>query len=259
MTEGGRYTAPFPSRVIMSAPDLSVVVPAFNESSRLGRSIDAIARYLDSCAPEAEIVVVDDGSQDGTAALARELLADRRARVLSNAVNRGKGFSVRRGVLEARGRLVLITDADLSCSIDQHQTLARAMCERKLDVAIGSRQLSASNIAVRQHPGRELMGRAFNVCVRAVTGLPYGDTQCGFKLVDRERTRPLFERMTIDRFAFDVEFLLLCAKAGLVVGEVPVIWRNSPDSRVSLIGDSTRMLWDLARLALRRSGSSRRV
>lgn len=243
----------------MNTPDLTVVIPAFNESTRLGRSLDAVVRYLDDRGIDAEIIVVDDGSKDGTAPLARQRLDGRRATVLSNPDNRGKGYSVRRGVLEARGRSILITDADLSCSIDQHEQLASAMRERGLDVAIGSRSLVASTIAVRQHRGRELMGKTFNLLVRALTGLPYGDTQCGFKLVNRDRTRAVFEQLAIDRFAFDVEFLFLCARSGMTVGEVPIVWRNARDSRVNVVSDSTRMLYDLARLAMRRPASLGRV
>jgi glycosyltransferase involved in cell wall biosynthesis len=235
----------------MAALDLSVVVPAFNESQRLGHSLQLVAEYLDRSGLETEIIVVDDGSTDGTGALARQELANRRARVLSNSGNRGKGHSVRRGVLEAGGRTILITDADLSCPIAEHAHLARAMRDGALDVAIGSRSLPDSRVEVHQHRGRELMGKTFNVFVRALTGLPYVDTQCGFKLVDRARTRRIFEQLKVDSFAYDVELLVLSAQAELRVAEVPVVWRNSRDSRVSLFGDSSRMLLDLARVALR--------
>jgi glycosyltransferase involved in cell wall biosynthesis len=235
-------------------PDLSVVIPAFNECRRLGESLARIADYIDARALDAEVIVVDDGSTDGTGDLARRLLGTRGGSVVENAANRGKGRAVRRGVLEARGRLVLITDADLSCPIDQYAPLAAAMRARELDVAMGSRSLPQSSIEVRQHRGRELMGQTFNALVRAATGLPYGDTQCGFKLVRTDTTRRIFEQLTVDGFAFDVELLLLCRRAGLRVGEVPIVWRNSPDSRVSLVGDPTRMLIDLGRLAIRSAG-----
>jgi glycosyltransferase involved in cell wall biosynthesis len=235
-------------------PDLSVVIPAYNESRRLASSLERICGYVEAAAVDAEIIVVDDGSTDGTADLARRLLAARRGTVLADAINRGKGWAVRCGVLEARGRAVLVTDADLSCSIDQYPALAAAMQDRGLDVAIGSRSLPASSIEVRQHRGRELMGQTFNVLVRAATGLPFGDTQCGFKLLNAETTRPVVERLTVDGFAFDVELLLLCRSAGLRIGEVPITWRNSRDSRVSVVGAPARMLFDLARLALRARG-----
>lgn len=243
---------PTPSR--LAAPDLSVVIPAFNESRRLGQSLEQIAAYLDARGLDAEIVVVDDGSTDGTGELAHAWLGSRPGAVISNAANGGKGFAVRRGVLMARGRVVLITDADLSCPISQLEQLERAMREQGLDVAIGSRAVPDARVEVRQHIGRELMGRAFNVVVRALTGLPHKDTQCGFKLVKSACARPLFAQMTVNGFAFDVEFLMLCARAGLQVGEVPVVWRNSPESRVSLVGDSSRMLLDLGRLVVGRAG-----
>ena len=236
----------------MAAPDLSVVIPAFNESRRLGQSLQAVAEYLDrSAGPDAEVIVVDDGSTDGTAELARRRLENRRGRVISNARNSGKGFAVRRGVLEATGRTVLITDADLSCPIAEHSRLADAMREGSLDIVIGSRSLPDSKVEIHQHRGRELMGKTFNVFVRTLTGLPYVDTQCGFKLIDRARTRALFERLTVNGFAYDVELLLLGTRAGLRMKDVPVVWRNSTDSRVSLFGDSSRMLVDLARIAMR--------
>jgi dolichyl-phosphate beta-glucosyltransferase len=195
--------------------------------------------------------VVDDGSTDGTSAVAREHLSSPGARVVSNNTNQGKGFAVRRGVLEATGRTVLITDADLSCPIEEYPSLARAMRDASLDIAIGSRSLPDSRVEVHQHRGRETMGKTFNVFVRALTGLPYVDTQCGFKLIDRARTRALFERLTVRGFAYDVELLVLATHERLRVGEVPVVWRNSSDSRVSLLGDSSRMLMDLLQLSLR--------
>jgi dolichyl-phosphate beta-glucosyltransferase len=244
---GGYTTARLP------APDLSVVVPAFNESKRLGRSLQQILQYVDHAARTAEILVVDDGSTDDTGAIASESLSGRRGRVLSNGRNRGKGFAVRRGVLEATGRTVLITDADLSCPIEEHASLARLMEQSALDIVIGSRSLPDSRVEVHQHRGRETMGKAFNVFVRALTALPYLDTQCGFKLVDRARTRELFERLSVHGFAYDVELLVLATDAGLRIGEVPVVWRNSRDSRVSLVGDSSRMLFDLVRLSMHRT------
>jgi dolichyl-phosphate beta-glucosyltransferase len=235
----------------MTAPELTVVIPAFDEVRRLGDSLDAIAAYLDARGLNAEIVVVDDGSRDGTAELGRARLRNGRGTVLSNTRNRGKGYAVRRGVLAARSRAVLVTDADLSCPIEEHEKLAHVMRERRLDMVIGSRSLPESRVEVPQHPGRRLMGKTFNQILRRVTGLTFVDTQCGFKLLDRDRTRPLFERATVDGFAFDVELLVLCAQAGLAVGDVPVVWRNSKESKVGLVGDSTRMLLDLARIAFR--------
>ena len=232
-------------------PQLSVVIPAFNEESRLGASLEKIDGYLRDHGLDAEILVVDDGSTDATAEIAARFLQQRRGRVLKNVENRGKGFSVRRGVLESAGRWVLFSDADLSAPIEEHAKLAAVARDHDLDVAIGSRAVDSSTVEVRQHAVRQFMGKTFNRIIRLATGLPFGDTQCGFKLMDRERVKPLFERMIVDRFAFDVEFLFLCVRFGLKVREVAVIWRNAPGSKVSIVSDSLNMLYDVARVRWR--------
>ena len=230
---------------------LSVVVPAFDEESLLAGSLPRIFEYLAAGRIDAEVLVVDDGSRDGTADLARRLLRGRPGRLLPVAGNRGKGHAFRRGFLEAAGRWVLLTDADLSTPIEEHRRLADAARERDLDLVIGSRALEASRVELRQGRVRETMGRTFNLFVRLLTGLPYRDTQCGFKLMDRRRLAPIVERMTIDRFAFDAELLFLATRYGLRVGEVPVTWRNSPGSKVTLLRDPLNMLADLVRVRWR--------
>jgi dolichyl-phosphate beta-glucosyltransferase len=232
-------------------PHLTVVIPAFNEERRVAGTLARIAAYVEKAGLTAEILVVDDGSSDATARVAGDSLKGRRGRVLRNAENHGKGFSVRRGVIEAAGRWVLLTDADLSAPIEEHAVLAEAVRERDLDVAIGSRALSGSRVEVRQNPVRQAMGKTFNRIIRLMTGLPYRDTQCGFKLMDRDRVRPLFEKMVVNRFAFDVEFLYLCMRFGIKVREVPVVWRNSPGSKVGLFGDPINMIFDVARVRWR--------
>ena len=234
-----------------SRPFLSVVVPAYNEEGRLVLSLEKIASYLDAGGIDAEILVVDDGSKDRTAEVATKALAGRRGRVVPNGENRGKGYSVRHGVLEARGRFVLLTDADLSTSIDEHARLAQVMRDRDVDVVIGSRALPDSNVEVRQSWLRETLGRSFNVMIRYLTGLPFRDTQCGFKLMDRERVKPLVEKMVVDGFAFDVELLFLCARFGLSVVDVPVTWRNATGSKVSIVGDPLHMIADVLRVRWR--------
>ncbi|MBZ5640863.1 MAG: glycosyltransferase family 2 protein [Acidobacteriia bacterium] len=232
-------------------PHLTVVIPAYNEERRIAGTLARIAAYVEKAGLTEEILVVDDGSSDATAGIASDVLRGRRGRVLRSDENRGKGHAVRRGVVEAAGRWVLLTDADLSAPIEEHATLADAVRERDLDVAIGSRALSGSRVEVRQSAVRQAMGRTFNRIIRLMTGLPYRDTQCGFKLLDRDRVRPLFEKMVVDRFAFDVEFLYLCKRFGLKVREVPVVWRNSPGSKVSLLGDPINMIFDVARVRWR--------
>lgn len=232
-------------------PHLSVVVPAYNEQERLRSNLPRVLDYLREQKLDAELLVVDDGSTDDTSGVAEAAFKGRRGRVVRVAENSGKGHAVRNGVLAATGRWVLLSDADLSTPIEEHAKLAATARDRDLDGAIGSRALPESRVEVHQALPRELMGKTFNRLVRWLTGLPFRDTQCGFKLLDRERTLPLFERMVVDRFAFDVELLFLCARFGLRVEEVPVIWRNDPRTTVSPLIDAPRMLLDVARVRWR--------
>ena len=240
----------------MSEPELSLVIPAYNEEARLGATLQRVRGWLQVRSLPAEILVVDDGSADRTVAIARGALEGTRGAVLTGEPNRGKGYAVRRGLLAASGRTVLITDADLSTPIEEHDKLASVMEQHGLQVAIGSRALYGSQ---GQNPLRQLMGKTFNRIMRGMTGLPFQDTQCGFKLLDRTATRPIVERMVVDRFAFDVELLYLCRQASLRVEEVPVVWRNAPGSKVSLMGDPANMLWDVAKLRWRHHRGFRRA
>ncbi|MFZ3215219.1 MAG: dolichyl-phosphate beta-glucosyltransferase [Candidatus Acidiferrales bacterium] len=243
-----------------AAPELSIVIPAYNEEARLTRTLARIREYY-SCrrttseypanaAPvitldQLEILIVDDGSKDGTAAIAerwaRELPA---VRLISNGDNRGKGYSVRHGMLEARGRLTLFTDADLSSPIEESEKLLAALAAGN-DVAIGSRALDRSLIAVHQSRLRELAGIIFNGFVRVFTGLPFHDTQCGFKIFRREAARVVFEQQRIERFGFDPEVLFLAKRHGLRTAEVPVRWAHDPATKVQVIRDSLLMFGDL--------------
>jgi dolichyl-phosphate beta-glucosyltransferase len=229
-------------------PHLSIVIPAYNEELRLEASLAKISAYIREQGIHAEFLVIDDGSTDGTGAVAAKAGAGLPARILRNDENRGKGYSVRRGCLQARGRWLLLTDADLSAPIEEYAKLAKVARDRDLDIVFGSRGLPEAEIEVRQNPVREYMGKSFNLLMRWMTGLPFRDTQCGFKLMDRKRVLPLFERMVIDRFAFDVELLFLAVRFGLKVKEVPIVWRNDPVSRVSMLADPVNMLWDVARI-----------
>lgn len=232
-------------------PHLSVVIPAHDEADRIESTLRRIGEYLHERGTDAEVLVVDDGSRDTTAEVARRALGDRRGRVLQRSERGGKGAAVRLGVAEAAGRWVLVTDADLSTPIEEHAHLAEVARDRDRDVVIGSRAVAGSRVEVRQHAVRQTMGKTFNVLMRAMTGLPFRDTQCGFKLFDRKRTGPLFERMVVDGFAWDVELLFLCVRFGLRVEEVPVSWRNDPKTAVSLVADPPRMLLDLLRVRWR--------
>ncbi|MGD0957086.1 MAG: dolichyl-phosphate beta-glucosyltransferase [Candidatus Acidiferrales bacterium] len=230
------------------APELSIVIPAYNEEKRLGRALARIREYFGahSVGPGGiEIVVVDDGSGDGTARVAEDWARDMgNLRVVSNRENRGKGYSVRKGMLEARGRIALFTDADLSSPIEESGKLLSAI-RAGSDVAIGSRAIDRSLIAVHQSRLREIAGMIFNGFVRLFTGLPFHDTQCGFKAFVRERCLVIFEQQRIERFGFDPEILFLARRHGLLTVEVPVRWAHDPGTKVHVLRDSLMMFFDL--------------
>jgi glycosyltransferase involved in cell wall biosynthesis len=210
---------------------ISIIVPAYNEEKRLPSTLEAVRRYLKSTEWEfAEIVVVDDGSRDGTLEVARK----GGARVVSNAGNRGKGYTVRHGMMEAKGEWALFTDADLSTPIEELDKLWCAAGREGAQVAIGSRAVDRSLIGVRQPVLREYSGRFFNLVMRLITGLPFADTQCGFKLFETRAAHPIFERQRLHGFGFDVEALEIARQLGCGIVEVPVRWNNVPGTKVSL-------------------------
>ena len=225
-------------------PELSIVIPSFNEELRLPGTLTAIAKYIRASGRSAEVIVVDDGSRDQTAAVAAlHTNQIQGLRVLRNPENRGKGFSVRRGMLEASGRTVLFTDADLSAPIEEADKLLAALADH--DVAIGSRAVDRSLISVRQSRFREFAGIIFNVIVRLALRLPFVDTQCGFKAFRREPCRVIFEQQRIERFGFDPELLYLARHHGLSAVEIPVRWAHSPATKVSMFRDSLQMFLDI--------------
>lgn len=230
----------------MSDPYLSIVIPAYNEASRVGTTLAEVQQYCSEKLFEVEVVLVDDGSRDRTPELFKEFRALRPGtRVLCNEVNRGKGFSVRRGVLESRGKLVLFTDADLSAPIKEADKLLAVLESQTADAAIGSRALDRRLVGVHQPWRREYAGRFFNVLVRLVTGLKIHDTQCGLKLFRRETTRRAFELQRTERFGFDPEVLFLIQRFGGKIVEIPVRWNDNPATKVHFVRDSTRMFFDL--------------
>jgi dolichyl-phosphate beta-glucosyltransferase len=231
-----------------SWPDLSIIIPAYNEESRLPRTLTRIRDYFASknISPnQIEILVVDDGSRDNTVRVAEESAREMPSvRLISNGDNRGKGFSVRHGMLEARGRIALFTDADLSSPIEECEKLL-ASIDAGDDVAIGSRALDRSLITMHQSRLRELAGMIFNGFVRIFLGLSFCDTQCGFKAFVCERSRVIFEQQRIERFGFDPEILFLAKRHGLRTAEVPVRWAHDPSTKVHMLRDSLMMFFDL--------------
>lgn len=226
------------------SPELSIVIPAFNEELRLPATLERIAAYLQGSRREGEVLVVDDGSKDRTATVAesfREKIP--KLRVVPNGINRGKGYSVRHGVQEARGRIVLFTDADLSAPIEEADKLVDAL--QNFDVAIGSRAVNRSLITVHESPLREFAGIVFNKIVRLILWLPFVDTQCGFKAFVRERCQIIFEQQTIERFGFDPELLYLARHHGLRAVEIPVRWGHSPATKINMMRDSLQMFLDV--------------
>jgi glycosyltransferase involved in cell wall biosynthesis len=224
---------------------LSIIIPAYNEAVRLGKTLGKVVDYLCQNSPEAELIVVDDGSSDNTAAVARQMLEGKgpmRTSVISYKSNLGKGRAVRLGLLAARGDIALFSDADLSTPITESPKLVDAIVRGECDIAFGSRALDRNLIGVHQPWRREQGGRVFNIAVRLATGLPFWDTQCGFKAFRMSVCRPLVEAATVDRFGFDVELLFLGYRAGLKLKEIPVRWDHNDGSKVSVMSDSFRML-----------------
>jgi dolichyl-phosphate beta-glucosyltransferase len=229
-------------------PELSIIIPAYNEGKRLGRALSRIREYFATQpggVAKIEIVVVDDGSTDDTARIAQDFAREVPSlRLVSNRQNRGKGYSVRHGMLEARGRIAVFTDADLSSPIEESEKLLSAIRAGN-DVAIGSRALARSLISARQSRFREIAGIIFNGFVRIFTGLPIHDKQCGFKAFVRDRCHTIFEQQRIERFGFDPEILFLARRHGLRTAEVPVRWAHDPGTKVHMLRDSLLMFGDL--------------
>ncbi len=229
-----------------SSPELSIVIPAVNEEARLPDTLRKIHEYLMARTLRAEVLVVDDGSSDSTAQVVDALLPNYpEVRRITNATNHGKGYAVRQGMIEARGEIALFTDADLSTPIEEADKLLAALRDRRCDVAIGSRALDRRLIESHQSMVREAGGILFNRVVRLIAGLPFADTQCGFKAFRLDRARILFEQQRVDGFGFDPEILFLAERHGLRIAEIPVRWAHHPASKVKFVKDGLRMLVEL--------------
>ena len=234
-------------------PSFSLVVPAFNEAERIGQTLTEMLHFLRAMSPASELIVVDDGSTDRTGDVAREVFDHAEGietRLIQRSPNHGKGAAVRAG-LEAAGQPVaLFSDADLSTPIEEARKLLEPIFAGEVDVAFGSRALDRRLIGNRQAWHREQGGRVFNLLVRLATGLPYWDTQCGFKAFRLDVFRPILQKAQSDGFGFDVELLYLAEKAGLRLREVPVRWNHCDGSKLNFLHDGWRMLQEVIALRM---------
>lgn len=235
----------------MTLPAFSLVIPAYNEAQRIGQSLHKILQYLRDESPASEVIVVDDGSTDATAEIVEEVFREAggiATKLLQQTPNHGKGWAVRAGLNAATRSVGLFSDADLSTPITEASKLLEPIFADEVDVAFGSRALNRDLIGVRQGWHREQGGRVFNLVVRVATGLPFWDTQCGFKAFHLERFRPILARAESDGFGFDVELLYLASQAHLRLREIPVRWDHNDGSKVSFLRDSLRMLREIVAL-----------
>jgi dolichyl-phosphate beta-glucosyltransferase len=223
----------------------SIVIPAFNEGRRLGPTLEKVLGYVQAQKWDAEIIVVNDGSRDNTADIVRSFAAnDPSLRLVENPGNRGKGYSVRNGMLNARGQIVLFSDADLSSPIEEAPKLFEAL-EAGADIAIGSRWLRAETQTQRQPLHRQFFGRIFNLMLRVTLGLKFKDTQCGFKAFKRPAVQKIFPLQQTDRWGFDPEILFLARKFKFKVQEIPVAWGHSGETRINPLVDGFRMFLEM--------------
>ncbi len=239
----------------MLAP-FSVVIPAFNEATRIGDSLRLTLEYLANVSPQSELIVVNDGSTDETSTIARRVLdnADIETHLLENFPNCGKGAAVRQGLLAAQKPIGLFFDADLATPLEEIPKIIEPIANEDVDLAFGSRALDRKLIGRHQPWRREQGGRVFNLLVRLSSGLPFWDTQCGFKAFRLEVCRPIIEAARIDGFAFDVELIYLAHRAGLHLREIPVRWNHVEGSKVNFARDSVGMLREV--LTLRRQSGA---
>jgi dolichyl-phosphate beta-glucosyltransferase len=234
-------------------PPFSVAIPCYNEAARIGDTVGATLDYLAAQSPDAELIVVNDGSTDQTSNIVRNALANAKvqSRLLENFPNRGKGAAVRTGLLAATKPIGLFFDADLSTPLTEIPKVIEPIANGDVDLAFGSRGLDRKLIGIRQPWRREQAGRIFNLIVRLATGMPFWDTQCGFKAFKLDVCRPILEKANTIGFAFDVELLFRAHRAGLRLREVPVRWNHAEGSKVRVIHDSLAMLREVIALRMK--------
>jgi dolichyl-phosphate beta-glucosyltransferase len=229
-------------------PDISIVIPAYNESQRMSQPLGVILSFIENNKLNAEVIVVDDGSSDDTSQVAERAFAavpGVATQIIRYEPNRGKGFAVKTGLLAANADVALFTDADLSTPIDEMSKLVDPIQAGEFDVTFGSRAIDRSLIGTHQPWQREQGGRVMNLIIKTMSGLKFYDTQCGFKAFNMSKFQPLLDLMTIDRFGFDVEFLFVAAHNGLPLAEIPVRWNDVEGSKVSVFRDTRRMISEL--------------
>ena len=232
----------------MSQPRLSIIIPAYNESARIDATLERVVECVETRHWDAEILIVNDGSTDNTVGVVEGWMERYpRMKLVSNPGNRGKGYSVRNGLIQARGEIVMFTDADLSAPIEEAERLVEAI-EAGADVAIGSRWLDKQKQTVHQPIYRRFFGRCFNGVTRGLIGLPFKDTQCGFKAFRRDAAQTIFRLQTIERWGFDPEILYIARKLGFTIVEVPVTWGHDERSRISYLKDGMKMLEEMAEI-----------
>jgi dolichyl-phosphate beta-glucosyltransferase len=239
----------------MSSPYYSIVVPAYNEAERIGPSLERILDHIVKSNWSAEIIVVNDGSRDNTATIVQQFARDNPVvRLLENPGNRGKGYAVRNGMMNASGQVLLFTDADLSSPIEEAGKLFDFIERGEADIAIGSRYLDRGLQTRKQPLYRRMLGRAFNLALRTILGLSYVDSQCGFKAFNRKAATTVFPATKIEGWGFDPEILFLAKRYGLRVAEVPVSWAHDHRSKINPLLDGARMFSELMRVRLNSLG-----
>ena len=232
----------------MAHPYLSIVIPAYNESARIELTLERVMSCVDDQHWDAEVLVVDDGSTDDTSIIVQRWMQHYpRLHLVQNPGNRGKGYSVRNGLLQAAGEVVMFTDADLSAPMEEAELLLAAI-NNGADVAIGSRWMDRTRQTIHQPLYRQFFGRCFNAITRTVMGLPFNDTQCGFKAFRRTAAQIVFRLQRIERWGFDPEILFIARKLHYAIREVPVTWGHDERSRISYLKDGLKMLEEIAHI-----------